>query len=74
MGESALADLFSFRYGTSRMFPGTYECRCNKRLESKGEGSTRLVYTGLCGGLEHLNIETRLIIERFESVMGECVI
>jgi hypothetical protein len=26
----------------------------------------------LCGGLEHLKIETRLINERFVSVMGEC--
>ncbi len=26
------------------------------------------------GGLEHLKIETRLIDERFTSVMGECVI
>ena len=26
------------------------------------------------GGLEHRKIETRLIDERFESVMGECVI
>ena len=26
----------------------------------------------MCGGLEHLKIETRLIDERFESVMGEC--
>ncbi len=25
------------------------------------------------GGLEHLKIETRLIDERFPSVMGECV-
>jgi len=32
-----------------------------------------LVYTGLIGGLEHLKIETRLIDERFPSVMGECV-
>jgi hypothetical protein len=31
-------------------------------------------YTGLCGGLEHLKIETMLIDERFASVMGECVI
>jgi hypothetical protein len=31
-------------------------------------------YTGFCGGLEHLKIETRLIDERFPSVMGECVI
>jgi hypothetical protein len=34
----------------------------------------RLVYTGLCGGLEHLKIETRLTDERFESVIGECEI
>jgi hypothetical protein len=31
-------------------------------------------YTGLCGELEHLKIKTRLIDERFVSVMGECVI
>ena len=31
-------------------------------------------YTGLRGGLEHLKIETRLIDERFASVMGECEI
>jgi hypothetical protein len=28
---------------------------------------------GSSGGLEHLKIETRLIDERFPSVMGECV-
>ena len=38
------------------------------------EGSTRLTYTGLSGGLEHLKIETRLIDERFGRVTGECVI
>ena len=32
-----------------------------------------LAYTGLYGGLEHLKVETRLINERFTSVMGECV-
>ena len=31
-------------------------------------------YTGLRGELEHLTIETRLIDESFECVMGECVI
>jgi hypothetical protein len=31
----------------------------------KTEGSVRLVYTGLSGGLEHLKIETRLTDERF---------
>jgi hypothetical protein len=51
-----------------------YEYRCDERLKSKGEGSTHLTYTGLCGGLEHLKIETRLIDESLPSVMGECVI
>ncbi len=51
-----------------------YECQCDERLKSKAEGSTRLAYTGLRGGLEHLKIETRLIDKRFAGVMGECVI
>jgi hypothetical protein len=38
------------------------------------EESTRLTYTGLIGELEHLKIKTRLIDEKFASVMGECVI
>jgi hypothetical protein len=50
-----------------------YECQCDERLKDKDEGSTRLKYTGLSGGLEHLKIETRLIDERFTRVMGECV-
>ena len=50
-----------------------YECQCDERLKAKAEGSTRLAYTGLRGGLESLKIETRLIDERFASVMGECV-
>ncbi len=49
-------------------------CRCDERLKVKTEGGTRLTYTGLSGGLEHLQIETRLINEMFPSVMGECVI
>ncbi len=28
----------------------------NERLKTKAEGSTRLAYTGLCGGLEQLKI------------------
>jgi hypothetical protein len=52
----------------------TYECRCDQRLKDKAEGSTRLAYTGLRGGLEHLKIKTRLIDERFASVMGVFVI
>ena len=31
-----------------------YERRCDERLRAKAEGSTRLTYTGLRGGLEHL--------------------
>jgi hypothetical protein len=46
----------------------------HERLKAKTEGCTRLTYTWWRGGLEHLNIETRLIDERFASVMGECVI
>ena len=46
-----------------------YECRCDKRLKVKAEGSTRLAYTGLCGGLKKLKMETSLIDERFASVM-----
>ena len=44
-----------------------YECRCDERLTAKSEESTRLTYTGLRGGLEHLKIEKRLIDEWFES-------
>ena len=53
-----------------------YECRYDERPKGKCEGSTRLTDTGFnfSGGLEHLKIETRLIDERFASVMGECVI
>jgi hypothetical protein len=35
--------------------------------------STCSVYTGLTVELEHLKIETRLTIEKFASVMGECM-
>ena len=42
-------------------------------LSVKAEGSTRLVYTGLIGGLEHLKIETRLIDEKIVNTLGECV-
>jgi hypothetical protein len=45
------------------------ECRCDERLKTKSEGSTLLSYTGFLGGLEHLKIETRLIDEKFASVM-----
>jgi hypothetical protein len=50
-----------------------YECRCDERLKTKVEESTRLAYTGFRGELEHLKIETRSIDEMFASVMGEYV-
>jgi hypothetical protein len=27
-------------------------CRCDERLKTKTEDDTRLIYTGLCGGLQ----------------------
>ena len=45
-------------------------CRCNERIKAK-TGSKSLTYTGLHGDLEHLTIQTRLIGENFECVMGE---
>jgi hypothetical protein len=51
----------------------TNECRCDERLKIKDEESTRLAYTGLLGELERLKIKTRLIDEKFASVMGEYV-
>ncbi len=47
--------------------------KCDERLKTKDEGSTHLTYTGLYGALEHLKIDTRLMDERFVSVMGGCV-
>ena len=46
-----------------------YDCRCDERLKPNPEGSTRLTYSGLLGGLEHLKIKTRLVDERFASVL-----
>jgi hypothetical protein len=49
------------------------EGRCDERLKTKDEESTRLTYTGLLGELEHLMIKTRLIDEMFASLMREYV-
>ncbi len=38
------------------------KCRCDERLQTKTKEFTRLPYTGLVLELEHLKIETRLII------------
>ncbi len=46
----------------------------DSKLKTKTEESTRLYDTGLLGELEHLKIMTRLIDEKFASVMGERVI
>ncbi len=50
-----------------------YDCRCDERLEPKYDEFTCLEYTGFLEELEYLKIETRLIDEKFASVMGECV-
>jgi hypothetical protein len=49
------------------------ECRYDERLQTKVEESTLLVYTGLIGELERLQIKTKLIDEMFASVMDEYV-
>ena len=48
-----------------------YGFRCDERLKTKVEESTRLADTLLCVELEHLKIETRLIGEILTSEMGE---
>jgi hypothetical protein len=50
-----------------------YECRCDERLKTRVEESTRLTFTQFVGELEHLKTETRLIDEMFVSEMSECV-
>ena len=50
-----------------------YECRCDERLQTKTKEFTRLTHTGLVVELEHLEIETRLIDEKFANAMGEYV-
>ncbi len=42
-----------------------YENRCDERLKTKNEESTRLADTGLVVELEHLKTKTRLIDEKF---------
>jgi hypothetical protein len=41
-----------------------YECRCDERLNTEVEESTRLGQTGLLGELELLKIKMRLIDEK----------
>jgi hypothetical protein len=49
-----------------------YEYRCDERLKTKNEESTRLSDTGFVVELEHLKTKTRLKDEKFASVKGEC--
>ncbi len=49
------------------------EGRCDERLKTKTEESTRLGYTRLFVEIEHLKTKTRLIDEMFPIVMGEYV-
>ena len=60
-GDSLHRILISFVYYESMKrhlkTRSIYECQCDERLKTKVEGYTRLTYTGLCGGLEHLKIE-----------------
>ena len=46
-----------------------YECRCDERLKTKTEESTRLAYTGLVVELEHLKDED--IFVYYESIKRE---
>ncbi len=45
-----------------------YQCRCDERLKAKAEESTRLAYTGLREGLEHLKIDTKRGLSAATSV------
>ena len=60
--------MVSYEQQIKRDLKGIHTCGCrfNERLKPKIGGSTRLVYTGLRGELEHLKIESRLIVESFE--------
>jgi hypothetical protein len=46
-----------------------YDCLCDERLKPKDDESTFLTYTGLLEELKYLKIKTRLIDEKFASVM-----
>ena len=68
--------LFSFYYESIKRelkIRPIHECRCDERLKTKAEDSTRLAYTGLLGELQHPKTRTRLIDEKFVSGMVECV-
>jgi hypothetical protein len=45
----------------------TYGCRCDERLKDKGEGSTRLTYTGLCG-IKDVIVHILTVVVYYESM------
>ncbi len=60
-----------------KKIPGWLERRMSwiqLTTKPKDDESTCRTYTGFLEELEYLKIETRLIDEKFASVMGECVI
>ena len=57
---------FYYEQQIKRELKGIHTRGCNERLKAKTDGSAHLTYTGFCGELEHLKIETRLIGESFE--------
>ena len=52
--KSFLFQIRSFKiWGLIRRLQVIHECRCDERLKDKAQESTRLVYTGFHGGLQH---------------------
>ncbi len=51
----------------------THGCQYDERLNTEVVESGSLVQVGFLGELEHLKIQTRLIDEKFPSLMGVCV-
>jgi hypothetical protein len=55
------------------MMSSVVSCRCDERLQTTTKEFTHLTYTGLVVELGHLEIETRLIDEKFANAMGDYV-
>ena len=65
-----LTETVSVYYESTKREPkirGINKCRCDERLQTKTKEFTHLPYTGLVLELEHLKIETRLIMDERES-------
>ncbi len=73
--KSCVVKVFVIRVENPHCWVRTQQWHRTDKWHYTGSGGlTCDVYTVFRGGLEHLKIETRLINERFVSVMGECVI